>query len=179
VPPWRVEVAVRDDAAAANTTSGEPIDTGDLGFRMDRPSGDHWAVAKGLTSPDGNEIPVVVAHPATGAQLVVQVAEPMESPRQLAGLLHRRLAGEQLIEMTEPRPVRVDSGEDAYGFDFRVRGEARGRVAIIEAGDRVVLVVASWPERVDHKIVEEIDQVVRSVRGNDDADPVLGRPDKA
>jgi hypothetical protein len=109
----------------------------------------------------------------------VQVSEPVERPQALASLLHEKLDEDTALKLGQTRALRIDNGSEAYGFDFAVEGEARGRVAVIEVGEQIVLVVASWPENADPEVVEAIDGMVRSVRMPREADPVMLRPDKA
>lgn len=160
-------------------TKGEALST-EAGFQIDRPANGEWDIATDVLSPEGRPIPVVVAHPISGAQIVVQVSELSEPPEQLAQLLRAKLAEEGFMELSDARRVETDAGADAYGFDFKVEDDALGRVALIEVAGQIVLVVASWPKSADDKLVNDIDTVVRSVRPSGPAaDPVMMRPDKA
>lgn len=151
-----------------------------LGVELDKPAGDGWALATDVISPQGNEIPVVVAHPASGAQIVMQVSEAMDSPKSLATMLRSKLHEEGSLELGEPEQLKLDHGGDAYGFDFSVDGEAKGRVALIQLGEQIVLVVASWPPDAGARVEKDIDGVVKSVRRPaGGATPTLLRPDKA
>jgi hypothetical protein len=158
---------------------GIPFSSPELGFELDKPPGGSWAIATNVTSPEGRPIPVVVAHPQSGAQIVIQVSEPVDSPRKLAAMLREKLRGEQTLQLGTAQKLQMDSGSDAYGFEFAVRGEAKGRVAVISVGDEIVLVVASWPENADPHIVQDIDGVVRSVRTPTGASHASLRPDRA
>lgn len=157
---------------------GKPFSAPELGFELDQPEGDDWALATGVTSPEGRDIPVVVAHPKSGAQIVVQVSRPDSTPEALAHMLKTRLEAELPMEIGDPEQLDMESGSDAYGFPFSIVGEASGRVAVIQVGDQVILVVASWPENAGADIVNDVDGVVRSVRLPQNSDPVLLRPDK-
>lgn len=148
-------------------------------FELDRPASEEWALATDLESPEGRAIPLVVAHTGCGAQIVVQVSEPIDRPEAVAKMLRSKLADEKALKLSEAKALEVDSGAEAYGFDFAVDGEAKGRVAIIEVGEQMVLVVASWPEGADKSVVKDIDGVVKSVRMPVDAMPTMLRPDKA
>lgn len=164
-------------ATAASTT--EPFTDTDRRFELDTPGGGAWALATDVTSPDGHAIPVVVAHPASGAQMVVQVSEPVDSVESLASMLHDRLEAEASLQVGKPSPVTNDAGSSAYGFSFKLDGEANGRVAVIDLGQQVILVVASWPAGADQSVVDDIDGMVKSVRLPAGADPAMLRPDKA
>lgn len=151
-----------------------------LGVELDKPSGEGWALATDVISPQGNAIPVVVAHPASGAQIVMQVSEAMDSPKSLATMLRTKLDEEGSLELGEAKQLKLDHGGDAYGFDFSVDGEAKGRVALIQLGEQIVLVVASWPPDAGARVEKDIDGVVRSVRRPaGGVTPTLLRPDKA
>lgn len=156
-----------------------PYTANEYGFEFDKPQGDAWALATNVTSPEGRPIPVVVAHPESGAQIVVQVSEPVESPKALAAMLREKLETEASLDLTRPERLTVNSGTEAYGFNFAVKGEAKGRVAIIEVGDEIVLVVASWPEDADKGVVDQIDGIVKSVRAPKNTAKAMLRPDKA
>jgi hypothetical protein len=110
-----------------------------------------------------------VAH-SSGAQIVIQVSEPVDSPDRLAGLLHARLTAEPSLKLTMPHPLQVDAGLAACGFGFKADGDADGRVAIIDVGEHVVLVVASWPARAGERVVRDVDALVRSVRAAEGTD---------
>jgi len=148
---------------AASLVRGEEWRSEELGFAIDRPESDAWAVATGVLSPDGHPIPLVLAH-EDGAQIVVQATEPVDTPANLAQLLHGRLSGEPMLKLGSPAPLRVASGREASGFRFAAEGDAKGRVAIVDCGGRIVLVVASWPEGGDVRVERDVDAVVRSVR---------------
>lgn len=165
-------------SARVQTAKGQPFSAPELGFELDQPEGGEWALATDVTSPEGREIPVVVAHPESGAQIVVQVSRPDSTPETLAHMLKTRLEAELPMQIGDPEQLSMDSGSDAYGFPFSIVGEASGRVAVIQVGDQVILVVASWPENADSDIVDDVDGVVRSVRLPQNSDPVLLRPDK-
>jgi len=150
-----------------------------LGFAIDKPAGDEWAMATDVTSPEGRPIPVVVAHPGSGTQIVVQVSRPLGPPHDLADMLRGKLEGERELRIGDTKRLQNKSGLEAWGFTFAVKGEASGRVAIVQVGEHVVLVVASWPEAADKKLVQAVDDVVASVRMASEAEPTLSRPDKA
>jgi len=166
-------------AAKPIVGKGTPFTSPDLGFELDKPAGESWALATNVTSPEGRPIPVVVAHPESGAQIVIQTSEPVESPKNLATMLREKLQTEQTLTLSRPEKLSITSGADAYGFNFAVKGEAKGRVAVIEVGEQVVLVVASWPENADKGVVQQIDDVVKSVRVPNNAAKAMLRPDKA
>lgn len=150
--------------ATAAGTKGESFTDPVLGFELDQPAGDGWALATGVSSPEGRDIPVVVAHPESGAQIVIQVSTPESNPKSLAHMLKTRLEVELPMNISDPEPIAMEFGGDAYGFAFVMSGEAAGRVAVIQLGEQMILVVASWPEDASTDIVSDIDAVVKSVR---------------
>jgi hypothetical protein len=165
--------------ARQDISHGTPFSSPDFGFELDKPAGNDWAVATNVVSPEGRPIPVVVAHPESGAQIVIQVSDPVDTPKTLAYMLRQKLQAEQHLDLGTPAKVTMDSGADAYGFDFAVKGEAKGRVAVIACGDQIILVVASWPVNANGQIVRDIDGVVRSVRTVSGTIRTSVRPDKA
>jgi hypothetical protein len=166
-------------AARPALGKGVPFTAPDRGFELDKPPGEAWALATNVTSPEGHPIPVVVAHPESGAQIVIQESDPVESPKNLTTMLREKLQSEASLNLSKPEKLSVDSGAEAYGFNFAVKGEAKGRVAVIGVGDQVVLVVASWPENADKGVVQQIDNVVKSVRSPGNTTKAVMRPDKA
>lgn len=166
-------------AAPAASAGADTWTSPELGVSLDKPHGTEWQVVTGVISPDGRPLPLVVSHEGSGAQIVVQVSEPVQTPRAMAELLHGKLGEEPTLELGDAGRVDVDSGTDAYGFTFHVDGEANGRVAIIRVGEHLVLVVASWPEDAGERIVHDVDGLVRSVREAAGAIAPAMRPDKA
>lgn len=166
-------------ASQPNGTRGEPFSSPENGFELDQPDGNGWAVATNVTSPEGRPIPVVVAHPESGAQIVVQVSQPDSPPEDLAKMLRMRLVEEMPLEIGDTERIEMESGSEAFGFPFTIQGEANGRVAVIQVGEQIVLLVASWPQNAGGQIVRDIDAVVRSVRLPAGATPTMLRPDKA
>jgi hypothetical protein len=175
---WSVIAGTRPVGSGEEHPKGEALTSRELGFTLDRPAGDDWAVATNVHSPEGNDIPIVVAHPESGAQIVLQVSDIGDTPQNLATMLRSKLAAEESLELSEPARLENDSGAQASGFEFRVRGEAKGRVAVIDVGDHIVLVVASWPEDADETVVQAIDGVVRSVRQSGGTTPAMLSPEK-
>src|SRR5690606_12280877 len=62
------------DPAAAEVDPKNRYVSFDYGFEIERPPGDDWEFTEGKSAPEGIAIPVTVVHPATGSQVVVQVA---------------------------------------------------------------------------------------------------------
>lgn len=167
-------------AQVADAPTHDTFTSSELGVELDKPEGSGWALATDVISPQGNAIPVVVAHPASGAQIVMQVSDGIEPPDTLAAMLRHKLGEEGSINVGEAAPLQVDCGADAYGFDFSVDGEAKGRVALIQLGEQIVLVVASWPPDAEGRLEKDIDRVVKSVRRPaSGVTPTALRPDKA
>src|SRR5260370_17660110 len=98
----------------------------------------------------------------TGAQLVVQSAEGIEDLRLLARLLKENLSREARVQVEDVERVRARGGE-AYGFSFAVADETRGRVAVVRAGDRIPLAIASWPPGAPPEGGDELDSLMRSL----------------
>jgi hypothetical protein len=51
-------------------------------------------------------------------------------------------------------------GGEAYGFAFTVSDEARGRVAVVRAGDHVALVIASWPMGAPPTVSDDVEEMI-------------------
>lgn len=167
-------------ASPAQAAPGDTFTSPEIGVELDKPKNGGWALATDVVSPQGNSIPVVVAHPESGAQIVMQVSDGLDSPKAIATLLRQKLGEEGSIKLGETTALSIDNGADAYGFDFSVDGEAKGRVALIQLGEQIVLVVASWPPDAGNKLEKDIDSVVRSVRlPTSGTTPTSLRPDKA
>src|SRR5207248_915717 len=60
----------------------------------------------------------------------------------------------------EQAPAR---GGEAYGFTFSVSDEARGRVAVVRAGEHVALVIASWPMGAPPAVAEDVEAMIGSL----------------
>jgi predicted Zn-dependent protease len=171
--------AVTASAFHGTLARGVPFSSPELGFELDKPAGKSWAIATNVTSPEGRPIPVVVAHPQSGAQIVIQVSDPVDSPKSLTSMLRQKLQAEKSLTLGAPQKIKNDSGSEAYGFDFAVKGEAKGRVAVISIGQQIILVVASWPENANPQVIDDIDSVVRSVRTPSGTTRASLNPDKA
>ena len=97
-----------------------------------------------------------------GAQLIVQNADGVTSLRQLARLLADHLQTEQGVHVEDVNRVPARGGE-AYGFTFSVSDEARGRVAVVRAGEHVALVIASWPMGAPPAVAEDVESMIGSL----------------
>ncbi|GAC1606810.1 MAG: hypothetical protein NVS4B10_21450 [Myxococcales bacterium] len=113
-------------------------------FALERPSGERWSFNAGRKGPGGEDLPLLALSVETGAQVVVQSAGRVPSVRGLTQALAAKLGNEQGLHIEDVERLGARGGE-AYGFWFTVASEARGRVAVVKAGDRVALVIASWP----------------------------------
>jgi len=131
-------------------------------FSIERPDGDRWSFRGDTRGPDGERLPLVARAPETGAQLIVQNADGVTSLRQLARLLADHLQAEQGLHVEEVNRLLARGGE-AYGFTFSVSDEARGRVAVVRAGDHVALVIASWPMGAPPAVAEDVEGMIGSL----------------
>ena len=64
------------------------------------------------------------------------------------------------VEDVNRLPAR---GGEAYGFTFSVSDEARGRVAVVRAGEHVALVIASWPMGAPPAVAEDVEAMIGSL----------------
>jgi hypothetical protein len=131
-------------------------------FSIERPDGDRWSFRGDARGPDGERLPLLARAPESGAQLIVQSADGVSSLRQLARLLANHLQTEQGIHVEDVNRLPARGGE-AYGFTFSVSDEARGRVAVVRAGEHVALVIASWPMGAPPAVAEDVEAMIGSL----------------
>ena len=131
-------------------------------FSIERPDGDRWSFRGDARGPDGERLPLLAKAPEAGAQLIVQSADGISSLRQLARLLADHLQAEQGVHVEDVSRLPARGGE-AYGFTFSVSDEARGRVAVVRAGDHVALVIASWPMGAPPAVAEDVEGMIGSL----------------
>ena len=134
----------------------------DGAFAISRPEGDRWAFRAGIKGPDGEVVPLIAVSSESGAQVVVQSADAVANLKILAGFLAQNLSREQRVHVEEPNRV-VARGGEAYGFSFTVADEVRGRVAVVRAGDRVALLIASWPLGAPPEVADDVDEMIGSL----------------
>ena len=139
-------------------------------FSIERPDGDRWSFRGDARGPDGERLPLLARAPEAGAQLIVQNADGVSSLRQLARLLADHLQTEQGVRVEDVSRVAARGGE-AYGFTFSVSDEARGRVAVVRAGEHVALVIASWPMGAPPGVAEDVEAMIGSLGPPSDALP--------
>lgn len=135
----------------------------ELGFALERPTGQGWAVSTGVATPDGLTIPLLVTHKSAGVQIVVQVAETDANPQEMARVLAEHIREEPGIATGTSMKIGNTAGQKAFGFGFRLGGQAAGRVAVVATGERMVLVIASWPAGAAPDVVGQVDRLVESV----------------
>lgn len=131
-------------------------------FALARPKSQHWMFRTGVRGPDGEKVPLLALSQESGAQMVVQSAEGVPDLRMLARLLSENLGKEAAVHVEDVQRVLARGGE-AYGFSFTVADETRGRVAVVRAGDRVALAIASWPMGAPPEVVDEVDEMIGSL----------------
>ena len=131
-------------------------------FSIERPDGDRWSFKGDARGPDGERLPLLARAPEAGAQLIVQSADGITSLRQLARLLADHLQTEQGVHVEDVDRLPARGGE-AYGFTFSVSDEARGRVAVVRAGEHVALVIASWPMGAPPAVAEDVEAMIGSL----------------
>ena len=131
-------------------------------FALQRPGNERWMFRSGVRGPDGEPVPLLASSEETGAQLVVQSADGITDLKLLARMLSENLSAEQRVHVEDVEKVLTRGGE-AYGFNFSVADEVRGRVAVVRAGDHVALVIASWPMGAPPEVVDDVDQMIGSL----------------
>jgi hypothetical protein len=131
-------------------------------FALERPENERWMFRAGVRGPGGELVPLLALSQETGAQLVVQSADGIHDLRMLARILMENLGNEQRVHVEDLMPM-VARGGDAYAFGFSVADEVRGRVAVVRAGERVALVIASWPMGAPPEVVEDVEAMIGSL----------------
>ena len=131
-------------------------------FSLERPTGDRWSFRGDARGPDGETLPLLAQSVESGAQLIVQNADGVASLRTLARMLADHLGTESGVHVQELEKI-VSRGGEAYGFFFTVTDEARGRVAVVRAGDHVALVIASWPMGAPPTVLDDVDAMIGSL----------------
>jgi hypothetical protein len=128
-------------------------------FALERPAGDRWSFRSDAQGPDGEPLPLFAQSVESGAQLIVQSADGVTSLRALTRLLADHLGSEAGVRVQDVERVTSRGGE-GYGFAFTVSDEARGRVAVVKAGDHVALVIASWPMGAPPTVADDIEEMI-------------------
>lgn len=132
------------------------------GFEISRPDGAHWQFAPGHEAPEGILVPVVVLHPATGTQVVVQITPDIATPTEFAERLAVGLRSKPGFSTTVP--IAVGDGS-VSGFNFALGDEVQGKVGILDARDgRLFVLLATWPSTAPRELVLEVDAIMGSLR---------------
>jgi hypothetical protein len=134
----------------------------DENFALERPSGERWSFSAGRKGPEGEDLQLLALSIETGAQVIVQSAGKVPSVRGLTQALAAKLGSEQGLHIEDVERVGSRGGE-AYGFWFTVASEARGRVAVVKAGDHVALVIASWPLGAPPSVAEDVAGMIETL----------------
>ncbi|WP_338865041.1 hypothetical protein [Myxococcus stipitatus] len=166
--------ALKADAAAGTGGSGSvaslpasvsgPYVDEELGFEVIRPSEEWQLEATNERTPEGLSIPVVLRHPPSGAQVVVQVAPPVQvTPVQFAERLTEGLRQQPGFTTTDPVPLALS--DSAVGFDFEVGDGVRGRVVVRDGRQgRVLLMLATWPAQSVASVIQNVDALIVGIR---------------
>jgi len=136
-----------------------------LGFEIERPRGDAWSftAGEGGAATDSVAVPVIVAHRATGAQVVVQVAPAVATPIQFAQRLTSGLRARPGFTTTDVEPIAVADG--AVGFAFTMGEQVAGRVAVVGGtSGKVYVLLATWPQDAPPSVISGVDEILRSLK---------------
>lgn len=131
-------------------------------FALERPEGERWRFQGGVKGPDGAMLPLLALAEESGAQLIIQNADGVTNVKALTSLLAEHLTEEQRVHVEDIQRVLARGGE-AYAFSFTVADEARGRVAVVKAGDHLALVIASWPLGAPPQVSEDVEGMIGSL----------------
>jgi hypothetical protein len=147
---------------SADAASRKYVDR-QLGFEVARPAGGWQLDVSGESASDGVEIPVVLRHRVSGAQVVIQVAPAIATPTQFAQRLATGLSSYDGFSASDPEPLPLS--DDAVGFRFEMEGKVLGRIAVREgARGKVLMMLATWPVGAALAVVSDVDQIFISVR---------------
>jgi hypothetical protein len=158
------DVAVAAPVVAQETAeaSARYVDE-DLGFEIIRPSAEWLLEPTDEQTPEGLEIPVVLRHRGTGAQVVLQVAPAVATPTELAERLTEGLRAQPDFVISDLEPIRLS--DSAVGFDFRVGQGIQGRVAVREGSPgRIFMMFATWPSNAAADVPLSVDALLEGVR---------------
>jgi hypothetical protein len=128
-------------------------------FALEKPKSDRWSFRSGMKGPDGAVVPLWAVSQESGAQVVVQSTDGIGDLRTLARLLSQNLGDQQGVQVEDVERMIARGGE-AFAFSYSVSDEVRGRVAVVRTGDRVALVVASWPMGAPPEVADEIEEMI-------------------
>lgn len=132
------------------------------GFEISRPDGGGWQFTSGHEAPEGILVPVVVLHPATGSQVVVQVTPDVASPAEFADRLAVGLRSKPGFSTTVPASSRDGHASE---FEFALGRDVFGRVGILDARDgRLFVLLATWPASAPEEVVLDVDAIMRSLK---------------
>jgi hypothetical protein len=146
--------------AAPEAPSANRFIDGELGFTIERPSGEAWQFTPGGAAPEGIVVPVVVLHEDSGAQVVVQVAPAIASSEEFAGRLAMGLQSKPGFAIGDLR--ELDGG--GTGFEFTLSDLVQGRVRVREApGGRIFVLLGTWPAGVPAGVIRDIDGIMASL----------------
>ncbi len=132
------------------------------GFEIARPGGNAWQFAPGHEAPEGILVPVVVLHPATGSQVVVQVTPNVAPPQEFAERLAVGLRSKPGFTTTVPA---LSGDGSSSGFSFALGEEVFGKVGILDASDgRLFVLLATWPSSAPESVVGDVESIMNSLR---------------
>ncbi|MCY1079982.1 hypothetical protein [Archangium lansingense] len=134
-----------------------------MGFELIQPGGDWQLDQTDEQTPEGLTIPVVLRHPSSGAQVVLQVAPAVASPAQFAERLTVGLRSQPGFVTSEPEPLPMS--DSAVGFYFSVGNNVRGRVVVRDgSAGHVFMMLATWPASAPDEVPQAVNALFESVR---------------
>lgn len=152
--------SVQDGEARAQPGAGSPkrfVDAA-LGFEISRPD-DSWRFEEGAEAPPGLAMPVVISHLESGAQVVVQVAPDVAPADDFADRLAVGLQSKPGFSTTAPQ---IDD-QGRASFLFKLGDEVFGKVNVVDASDRLFVLLATWPADAPARVVRDIDGIMESL----------------
>ncbi len=156
-------VAAREQSMSSEELASRRYVDEAMGFELIQPGGDWQLDQTDEQTPEGLAIPVVLRHPSSGAQVVLQVAPAVASPAQFAERLTVGLRSQPGFVTSEPEPVPMS--DNAVGFYFSVGDNVRGRVVVRDgSAGHVFMMLATWPASAPDEVPQTVNALFESVR---------------
>lgn len=135
----------------------------ELGFELVRLAGNWQLEMDDEVSAEGLSVPVVLRQKETGAQVVLQVAPAVATPRELAERLTQSLRSHPGFSATDPEPLPLAEG--AVGFHFALGKDIAGRVAVLDGRPgQVLMLMGTWPANAPLSVAGAVDEVFGGLR---------------
>jgi len=138
---------------------------GARGFEISRPSTAWQLETSQEPLPTGINVPVVLRHPDTGAQVVLQLVPPGITSVQFAEKLNSGLRSHPGVTTSEPEPEPEPMAEGAIGFHFSMGRRLLGRVVVVEGrSGQIFMMMATWPSNAQAAVNAGVEAILGSLK---------------